>query len=221
MVAGEDLPGLAGVIVEDDEVLDEVDEIALAAHALQHRFHVDHAGLLFVQALPFVEVLPAAGDGADPRLLAVGEHHHRVVVEEAGDGVAVVRVVVLEGGLQATMDVLAFDEEQRQAVDEADEVRPAAVEVAADPQLAHAEEVVVLRCLEVQDPEPFPHPFAPVVAEGDRHAVAYQHDWTGFCPVWTRCQGRSRYTANRPEFPRTPVLYGNMMKIKPIGYTRR
>ena len=72
------------------------------------------------------------------------------------------------------MEVLALDEEQRQAVDEADEVRPAAVEVAAYPQLAHAEEVVVLRRLEVQDAEPFPHPLAPVVTEGDGHAVAYQ-----------------------------------------------
>ena len=63
---------------------------------------------------------------------------------------------------------------QRQAVDEADEVRPAAVEVAAYPQLTHAEETVVLRPLEVQDAEPFPHPLAPVVAEGDGHAVAYQ-----------------------------------------------
>ena len=46
VVAGEDLPGLPGGIVENDEVLDEVDEIALAAHALQHRLHIDHAGLL-------------------------------------------------------------------------------------------------------------------------------------------------------------------------------
>ena len=111
VVAGEDLPGLPGGIVEDDEVLDEVDEIALAAHALQHRLHIDHAGLLLGQALPFVEVLPAAGDGADLRLLAVAEHHHRVVVEDVGDGVAVIRVVALEGGLQVAMDVLALDEE--------------------------------------------------------------------------------------------------------------
>ena len=71
VVAGEDLLRFAGGIVEDDEVLDEVDEIALAAHALQHRFHIHHAGLLLGQAFPFVEVLPAAGDGADLRLLAV------------------------------------------------------------------------------------------------------------------------------------------------------
>ena len=94
-----------------------------------NRFHIDHAGLLLGQALPFVEVLPAAGDGADLRLLAVAEHHHRVVWKTWGTVVAVVRVVALEGGLQVAMEVLALDEEQRQAVDEADEVRPAAVEV--------------------------------------------------------------------------------------------
>ena len=89
---------------------------------------------------------------ADLRLLAVAEHYHRVMVEDVGDGVAVVRVVLLKGGLEVPVDVLALDEEQRQAVDEADDVGPAAVEVPFDPQLAHAQEVIVLRCLEVEDP---------------------------------------------------------------------
>ena len=55
------------------------------------------------------------------------------------------------------MDVLALDEEQGQAVDETDDVRPAAVEIALHPHLAHAEKVIVLRGLEVQDPEAVLH----------------------------------------------------------------
>ena len=174
MVAGEDLSQLARRLVEDDEVLHQVHEVALVAHALEQRLHVDRARLLLGQALPLVEVVPAAGDRADPRLLAVAEHDHRVVVEEVGDGVAVVGVVPLEGGLQIPVDVLALHEQQRQAVDEAHDVGPAPVEAAAYPQLPHAEEVVVGGIIEVEDPQALAHQIARVVAEPDLHPVAHQ-----------------------------------------------
>ena len=70
------------------------------------------------------------------------------------------------------MQVLALDEQQRQAVDESDDVRPPPVEVAFHPQLAHTEKIVIFRCIEIEHPQPLPHPFAPLVAEGDLHAVA-------------------------------------------------
>ena len=98
-----------------------------------------------------MEMLPLAGNATDLRLLAVAEHHHRVVVEDVGNGIAVVRVVLLKGCPEIPVDVLALDEEQRQTVDEADAVRPPAIEVTFDPQLAHAEKVGILRCLEVED----------------------------------------------------------------------
>ena len=174
VVAGQDLPRLAGRLVEEDEVLDEVEKVALVADALQQRLHVHGTRLLLGQPLPLVEVPPPARDGADPRLLAVGEHHHRVVVEEVRDGVAVIGVVLLEGGLQIAVDVLALDEEQRQPVDEADEVRPAAVEIAAHPQLAYAEEVVVIWVVEVEHAQaPLGRP-AFLVTVGDLDAVAQQ-----------------------------------------------
>ena len=98
-------------------------KLRLVADALQQRLHVDRAWLVLGQPLPFVEMAPTAGDRSNPRLLAVAEHHHRVVVEQVRDGVAVVRVVLLVGGLQVAVDVLALHEQQRQAVDEADDVR--------------------------------------------------------------------------------------------------
>ena len=115
-----------------------------------------------------------AGDGADLRLFAVAEHHYCVVVEEIGDGGLVIREVLLESGFEIAVDVLALDEQQGQAVDEAHDVGSPAVEIAAHPQLAHAEEVVILRRLEVEDSQPRPHPLALVVAEGDLHTVAQQ-----------------------------------------------
>ena len=121
-----------------------------------------------------MEVLPPAGDRADLRLLAVAEQHDSVVMEEVGNCIAIVGEVLLKGSLEVAMDVLAFDEQQGQAVDEADDVGSPAVEVAPHPQLAHAEEIIVLRRLEVEDPQPLPRALALVVAEGNLHAIAHQ-----------------------------------------------
>ena len=174
MVAGQDLLQLVCRLVEDDEVLHQIHEVALVADALEQRLHVDRARLLLGEALPCVEVLPAAGDRADLRLLAVAEHHYRIVVEEMGNGVAVVRVVLLEGGLEVPVDVLALDEQQRQAVDEADDVRPPPVEAAAYPELPHAEKVIVGGFVEVEDPESLVHQLALGVTERHPNAVAHQ-----------------------------------------------
>ena len=76
---------------------------------------------------------------------------------------------------------LQLHEQQRQAVDEPDDVGPAAVEIAAHPQLPHAEEMVVLGVIEIEHPQALSHPLALVVAEGDLHAVAaserISRDW--------------------------------------------
>ena len=180
VVAGQDLLQLVCRLVEDDEVLHQIHEVALVADALEQRLHVDRARLLLGEALPCVEVLPAAGDRADLRLLAVAEHHYRIVVEEMGNGVAVVRVVSLEGGLEVPVDVLALDEQQRKAVDEADDVRPPPVEAAAYPELPHAEKVVVRGVIEVEDPESLVHQLALGVTERHPNACAHQR---GLLPV--------------------------------------
>jgi hypothetical protein len=51
------------------------------------------------------------------------------------------------------VDVLELHEEKRQAVDETNYVRPFATQVALDPKLAHAQKVIGLRILEVEDPQ--------------------------------------------------------------------
>ena len=99
MVAGDDLLRLAGGLIEQHEVLHQVEKVALLAHALEQCLHVHRTRRLLGQTLPLVEMLPATGDRADLRLLAVAEHHDGVVVEQVRDGVAVVGEVLLEGGL--------------------------------------------------------------------------------------------------------------------------
>ena len=91
------------------------------------------------------------------------------------DRVAVIGVVLIEGGLEVPVDVLALDKEQRQTVHKADHVGPPAVETALNPQLAHAEEVVVLRFVKIKHPQSRMCPLALVVTERDRHPVAHQH----------------------------------------------
>ena len=49
------------------------------------------------------------------------------------------------------MNVLALDEEQRQAVDEAYDVCAAAVQIAAHPQLPDTNKIVVIGVVEVDD----------------------------------------------------------------------
>ena len=119
-----------------------------------------------------MEVVPFAGDGAEFCFFAVAKHDDGVVVEDMGDGVAVVRVVVVVRGFEVPVDVFAFDEEEGQAVDEADDVCPFAVEVALYPQFAYAEEVVVFGGVKIEDSEAFPHPLAVGIVECDGYAVA-------------------------------------------------
>ena len=55
------------------------------------------------------------------------------MMEDVRDGVQVVGEVFLEGGFEVLVDVLAFNEKQRQSVYETEDICPAAVEVATHP----------------------------------------------------------------------------------------
>lgn len=119
-----------------------------------------------------MEVIPLAGYGAEFCFFAVAKHDDGVVVEDVGDGVAIVRVVAVVRGFEVPVDVFAFDEEEGQAVDKADDVCAPSVEVALYPQFAHAEEVVVFRYVKIEDAEALPLPLAVGVVECDGYAVA-------------------------------------------------
>ncbi len=172
VVAGEDLLWLAEGVVEEDEVLKEVHEVFLSADPLEERLHIDNAGFVLDEPLPFVEVLKTTGHRSDLCVCAVCEHDEGVVVEEVRDRVFVVLEVLFVGRPDTPVDVLQFHEEQGEAVDESHDVGPPAVEVAPDPELPDAEEVVLLRIREVKDPEAPAHQFALLVPETDLHAVA-------------------------------------------------
>ena len=174
VVAGHDLDGALARVIEQDEVLEQIQEIALVAQALEQGFHVHRAGFGLFQPLPVVEMLVLAAQRAHLGLAAVGQQQEGVVVEQMRDGVLVVLEVLVVGLAQVLVDVLAFDEQQRDAVDEADDVRSPAVQIALDPQLAHGQEVVVVRRIEVEHAQAARIHAAVVLAEGDLHAVTQQ-----------------------------------------------
>ncbi len=180
VIAGDNLAGLAGRFIEQNKVFQQIHEIALVAHPLEQGLHVHHARLILGQPLPLVEMRPLAGQRPDLRLLAVAEHDNGVVVEQVGNGIAIVGIILLERRLQIPVDVLALDEQQRQAIDEADDIRPPPVQISAHPQLTHAEEMVVLRLLEIEYPQALAHPLTVGIAEPDLHPIL---DQVVFLPV--------------------------------------
>ncbi len=96
------------------------------------------------------------------------------MMKKVRDGVLVVQKVLLVGGADILADVLQLHEQQRQTVDEPDDIRPAAVEIAAHPQFPHTEEMIVFGIVKVEHPQPLSHPFALGIAKGDLYPVPDQ-----------------------------------------------
>ena len=136
-------------VVEEDEVFQQVQKILLFADAPQHGLQGHAPRFLLLQPLPFVEELVFAAQGAHLRLHAVGEHEESVVVEQVGDGVQIIPVVVRVGVLHVHRGSLQLYEQQRYPVYEAHDVRPPPVQVPVDLQLLHRQEIIVLRVLKV------------------------------------------------------------------------
>ena len=153
MVAGDDLASPAGLaVVEQDEIPDQVEEAVLGEHAVQQDLGF-HAALVFlVVALPLGEVLPFAGDGTVAGAVAVADDKEGVVVKCVIDArlAEVVGQVIIEAGPHVQIDGLQFHEDQRQAVDVADEVGAAVVMGDAEAlnlELPDGEEPVVGRAV--------------------------------------------------------------------------
>jgi len=77
---------------------------------------------------------------------------------------------LLVGDADILADVLQLHEQQRQTVDETDDIRPAAVQIAAHPQLPHTKEMIVIQMIEIEDPQVL----ALGVAESDLHPALDQ-----------------------------------------------
>ena len=171
MIAGQDLGGASAGVVKENEVLQQIQEVFLFADTPQHGLQGHAARLLFAETLPLMEKLVLAAQCAHLSLQAVGEDEKGVVVEQVGDGVQVVGVVVRVGVLHVHGVLLQFHKQQGDPVDESHDIRAAAVQVAVDFQFLDGQEVVVVRVMEVDDLGPLLLGFAVGALDGDGDPV--------------------------------------------------
>ena len=107
--------------------------------------------LLVVDPLPFVEEFERRVGRAEHGLEPVRQDDEGVRREDLRDRRAIVGEVAVVGVGHRLVARLEFDEQERQAVDEADEIGALGVEFAREPDLRGEEEVVRLRVVPVDD----------------------------------------------------------------------
>ena len=129
-------------------------------------------------------MFPSRRHAADLRLAAVGEDDDGVVPEQLRDGALVIPQIVLIGVLRSSVALLEFDEDQRQPIDEPDQIGPAFINAARDPELRSQKEVVVLRLVPVDDPHGFAGFVSLIVLKTDPHAFFQQS--VDFPVAWAR-----------------------------------
>ena len=171
VVPGQYLCRMSSGMVKEDKVFQQIQEIFLFANAAKHGFQRHAALFLLRQTLPFMEELILAAQRTDLGFRSIGEDQESVVVEQMGNGVQIVGVVVGIGILHIHGVLLQFDEQQRNPVDKADNIRAAAVQVAVDLQFLDGEEMVVIGIPEVDDRGIFGFCPAAGLLHGDRDTI--------------------------------------------------
>ena len=165
MVAGKDLDEFTAGTVEKDEIFQQVEEVFLAADTAQHGLQSHAALVAFFKAFPFVEKFVLAAQRPHPGLGAVGEDEERIEVEQLWDGIQIIGIIVGIGVFNGHRGFFQFYEEQGNAIHEAHDVRPAAVQVAVDLHFLDSQEMIVLRLVKVDDAGAFF--LIPAVGKGD------------------------------------------------------
>ena len=156
LVVARDLLGeRAAVVLEHDEVPEHREEPGFLEHALDQHLKLgveDRREFLATDRAPRLEPLVARRERADPRLEAIRDHENRVAGEHRRQlGLVGQQLVVCRahgGGL--VRRVLQFDDRERQAVDEDDDVRAARVLVLLNGELVDDEPVVRFGFVEVE-----------------------------------------------------------------------
>ena len=90
-------------------------------------------------------MLPFRGNAADAGLAAIGEDDEAVIPENLGDGIFIVRQILIVGSFKCFMRCLQFNEQQGNAINKADKISPAFIHITAYPELGGQEEVIIQR----------------------------------------------------------------------------
>ena len=134
-----------------------------------------------MNALPFGEVLPRGGEAPDLAVCAVRENNEGVVPEKVWDCVFVVSKVVVIGIVKVNIYPFEFHKDQRDSVDETDQIWTSGVHLASDRKLGCSEEIVILWIFPVNHLKHFDAlTFTVWIAGGDVYAVFQEgvsHSW--------------------------------------------
>ena len=96
-----------------------------------------------------MEKLVLAAKRAHLGFQSIGQHKKGIVIEQLRNGIEVIPIVVYVGVLHIHGGLFQLDEQQRNAIDKAHNVRSAAVQLRVDLHLFYGKEVVVFRVFEV------------------------------------------------------------------------
>ncbi len=152
VIASDQLYQAALFVTKEREVFHDVEQAIFFTGAANKRFQRDDSRLFLVADLfPFKEMFPASRHTADPALVSIGEQDKGVVPEELRDGVFVVAQVIVKGMLQSLMRGFQLDQDQRQAVHKADQIRAALVDIPGNPHLRNEQEIVITGLIPVDD----------------------------------------------------------------------
>ena len=151
VVPGQDFCCVSAGVVKENEVLQQIKKVLLFTDTPEHGLQRHAARFLLFEPLPLVEKLVLAAKCAHLGLQSVGEDQEGVVVEQVGDGVQIVGVVVGVGVLHIHSGSLQLHEKQRNAVDKAHNVRAFVIQITVNFQLLNCKKTVVFRVLEVDD----------------------------------------------------------------------
>src|SRR6266516_5322202 len=136
--------------IEEDEVFEDIEQAFFLACALDQR--VEPGALAFTlvfDAFPLEEVFPGSGEAAHFAGEGVGNDDEGVVPEKRWQGCFVVAGDAIEGVLRVAIRDLQQNE--RETIDEADQVEAALSELAVDPEAGDEREVVFVGFLPVDD----------------------------------------------------------------------
>ena len=149
VVAGQNLGGAPTGMVVKDEVFQQIEEGLFLADAPQHGFQFHAACIAFLQALPLVEKLVLAAKCTHLGFQSIGQHEKGIIVEQLRNSIEVIPIVVYVGVLHIHGGLFQLDKQQRNAIDKAHNVCPAAVQLRVDLHFFYGEEMVVFRVFEV------------------------------------------------------------------------
>ena len=80
---------------------------------------------------------------------SIGQHEKGIIVEQLRNSIEVIPIIVYVGVLHIHGGLFQLDEQQRNAIDKAHNVCPAAVQLRVDLHLFYGEEMIVFRVFEV------------------------------------------------------------------------